>query len=142
MAKCGHDICPDDNCGLKYPLNGGRRARCRRIQGCIETSCSTLKATGPNGFTLYDACIGHCHFSEDDPKYPPNFQNVNDYLCRTFDPVSLVEYFGVNPCEVPVEQTAVGQVNAKEDAANQQTQTNLLVIAGIIVLLILLLFLD
>ena len=142
MAKCGHDVCPDDNCGLLYPLNGGRRARCRRIQGCIEADCSSLKAAGPNGFALYDACIGHCHKIETDPTYPPNYASVNDYLCANFDAVSLVEYFGINPCAVPIDQTSVGQVNAKEEDANKQTQNSLLVIAAIVLLLILFLFLD
>jgi len=137
MAKCGHDICPDDNCGLKHPFNGGRRARCNRIKGCIESRCSTLKALGPNGFTLFDACIGHCH---DDglPKYPGKYTNVNAYLCDNFDPVTLVEYFGVNPCGINEADTKIGKINEAENAANNQVLIGLAVVAIIIVILLLL----
>lgn len=139
MAKCGHDVCPDTNCGLKHPFNGGRRARCRRIQGCVESYCSELKALGPNGFTLYDACIGHCH-DDGAAKYPPKYQHVDDYLCANFDPISLVEYFGVNPCEVAEGETKIGKINAAEDNSNRQMLIGLAAVAVVVGVLLLILY--
>ena len=136
MAKCGHDICPDDNCGWKYPFNKNRREDCRRIQRCFEDSCSSLKALGPSGFLLYDACLGHCHRDEYDPQYPPKYPSVNDYLCANFDPVALVDYFGVNVCGVPADQTQVGQVQQAAAQSAAQTRRVLLFIALIILILL------
>lgn len=137
MAKCGHDICPDDNCGLLYLLNGGRRYRCRRIQQCFEDRCSSLKTLGPSGFALYDACLGHCHRVENDPTYPENYASINQYLCANFDPVTLVDYFGVNVCGVPEEQTQVYQQQQAEVKNSATTRKYLGVIAGVIVVLLL-----
>ncbi len=136
MAKCGHDICPDDNCGWKHLFNKKRRNNCRRVQRCFEESCSSLKALGPSGFLLYDVCLGHCHRAENDPKYPPAYPSVDEYLCNNFDPVTLVDYFGVNVCGVPESQTKVGQVNA---AASQSSTANrqILLFIGLLILILL-----
>ena len=116
MAKCGHDTCPDTNCGLKHPFNGGRREVCNRRKNCFEVNCSSLKALGPSGFALFDVCLGHCHRDPSDAKYPGKYPTVEQYLCENFDPVALVDYFGVNPCGVAPGETIVGKSQAKEDA--------------------------
>lgn len=136
MAKCGHDICPDDNCGWKFLFNKGRRNDCRRIQRCFEDSCSSLKTLGPSGFLLYDACLGHCHRTEADPTYPPAYPSTEEYLCNNFDPVALVDYFGANVCGVPAAQTQSGQVREASAAANAQTRQALLFIALVILILL------
>lgn len=104
----------------------------------MESHCSSLKALGPNGFTLYDACLGHCH-DDGSAKYPPKYPSVNEYLCDNFDPVALVEYFGVNPCAVKVEDTKIGQQNEAADKANQQMLIGLVVVAVVVAVLLIIL---
>lgn len=136
MAKCGHDICPDDSCGWKHPFNKDRRENCRRVQQCFEDSCSGLKALGPSGIVLYDACLGHCHRKATNPNYPGAYDSVNAYLCNNFDPVTLVDYFGVNVCGVPEDQTGLGKKQQAADESNSQTRAALIVIAILIVVLL------
>ena len=136
MAKCGHTICPDDDCGWVYLFNGGGRANCRRVQRCFEESCSSLKALGPSGFLLFDACLGHCHRQENDPKYPSAYASTNEYLCNNFDPVTLVDYFGTNECGVDPEQTKLGQI--EEATARYDARTRMVLIFIAVVILILL----
>lgn len=137
-VKCGHPICPDHNCNLKFPFNGGARARCKRIQGCVSSHCSSLKALGPSGFVLYDACIGHCQ-DDGSAKYPPKYPSVNEYLCENFDPVALVEYFGVNPCAVDVDVTKIGQQNKAADDANRQMLIGLVAVGVVVTVLLIML---
>ena len=136
MAKCGHTICPDEDCGWTYLFSGERRDNCRRVQHCFEDSCSSLKALGPSGFLLYDACLGHCHRQENNPKYPSAYASTNEYLCNNFDPVMLVDYFGANVCGVPGEETKVGQVQQATEASNAQTRWVLFFIAIVILILL------
>ena len=136
MAKCGHDICPDDSCGWKHPFNKGRRENCRRVQRCFEESCSSLKALGPSGFVLYDVCIGHCHRSETDPKYPSKYPTPDQYICANFDPVALVDYFGVNVCGIAEDKTKAGQVKEAATKSNVQTR-NVLIFIGAVILILL-----
>ena len=85
---------------------------------------------------MYDVCLGHCHRAENDPKYPLAYPSVDAYLCNNFDPVTLVDYFGVNSCGVPESQTKVGQVNA---AASQSSTANrqILLFIGLVILILL-----
>lgn len=137
MAKCGHDICPDDNCGWKHLLNKKRRENCRRVQRCFEESCSSLKALGPSGFALYDVCLGHCHRSSSDPKWPSRYPTPDEYLCANFDAVTLVDYFGVAICAIPDgKETANDKVKKASEASNSQTRNALIFIGAIILLLI------
>ena len=136
MAKCGHDVCPDDNCGWKHALSRTRRNNCRRVQRCFEEYCSSLKAFGPSGFLLYDVCLGHCHRAEDNPKYPAAYPTTDAYLCDNFDPVALVDYFGVNVCGVPGDQTNVGQIQTAAAQSGARTRQVLLFIAGVILVLL------
>lgn len=135
MAKCGHDICPDDNCGWKYPFNKTRRNRCRSIQQCIESSCNGLKAF-QNGFALYDACIGHCHRDRSDPTNPDRYPSVESYACNNFDPVVLADNFGANICNVPIEQTKVGEVQAQQNQLNTQQQKQLAAVFVVVLALL------
>ena len=136
MAKCGHTICPDEDCGWTYLFSGERRDNCRRVQHCFEDSSSSLKALGPSGFLLYDACLGHCHRQENNPKYPSAYASTNEYLCNNFDPVMLVDYFGANVCGVPGEETKVGQVQQATETSNAQTRWVLFFIAIVILILL------
>ena len=136
MAKCGHDICPDDDCGWKHPFSSERRNNCRRVQQCFEDKCSSLKSLGASGIILYDACLGHCHRDAKNPQFPGAYDSVNEYLCNNFDPVVLVDYFGVNVCGIPDDQTVTGKKNQYTEDANTQTR-NALVLIGIIILVLL-----
>ena len=136
MAKCGHTICPDEDCGWTYLFNSERRDNCRRVQRCFEGSCSSLKAFGPSGFLLYDACLGHCHRTQTDPKYPSAYTSTDEYLCNNFDPVTLVDYFGANVCGVAQDQTKVGQVQEATAQSNAKTRRVLVFIAIVILILL------
>lgn len=135
MAKCGHDVCPDDNCNLKHLFNQSKLIRCRKIQGCIETSCSSLKIY-EGGFALYDACIGHCHREWNDPKNPNNYDTMSEYACANFDPVVLADNFGANICNVPIEQTKVGEVQTQQNKLNTQQQKQLTAVFVIVLALL------
>jgi hypothetical protein len=132
---CGHDICPDTRCGVRFALNGGARFRCNRIKGCQEAFCNDLKVVGPNGFVLYDMCLGHCH-DDGSPKYPPKYRNTNEYLCANADPQTLIEYFGVNPCLVSEDGTKIDLQNKAYEQSNKQAITFLIVIVAIIIALV------
>jgi hypothetical protein len=93
-----------------HPTNGGRRANCERIKGCQARVCSPLLAAGPSGAVLYDACLGSCHSNSGTAGYPGDFESTNQYLCATIDGVDLVQYYGINPCDVDETQTP-GYVN-------------------------------
>ncbi|MEZ4941842.1 MAG: hypothetical protein R3D58_13260 [Saprospiraceae bacterium] len=137
MAKCGHDICPDDSCGWKHPFNKSRRNNCRRVQACFEETCSSLKVLGGSGFVLYDACLGHCHRKPNDPKAPGRYPTPEQYLCANFDPVTLVDYFSVDICDLPDgKQTQQQKRQQEEDESRAQTR-NALIFIGLIVLILL-----
>ena len=139
MATCGHTICPDEDCGWTYLFNSDRRDNCRRVQGCFEDSCSSLKALGSSGFLLYDACLGHCHRAETDPQNPRSYPTVEAYLCQNFDPVALVDYFGIQVCGVGEGASQTGQAQAAAAQAQAQRRRTLWLMALVIVMLLIVL---
>lgn len=140
MAKCGHPICPDTNCALKHPFNRGRRNTCKAVQRCVSERCSTLKALGPSGFTLYDVCIGHCNGSPTSATYPTKYQTPDAYLCANFNAVDLVDYFGINPCQINEADTKVGQLKAASASDNNQTQIALLFMGAFAAILLIIFY--
>lgn len=135
MAKCGHDICPDDNCNLKHLFNQGALIRCRKVQKCIETSCSSFKAY-QGGFALFDACIGHCHREWNDRKNPSNYRTFEAYACANFDPVVLLENFGADICNVAWEETKGGKVQSEQEKLNTQQQKQLAAVFVVVLALL------
>jgi hypothetical protein len=129
--KCGHKYCPGVKCGVLHPFNKKKRNSCNSVVGCINDRCQTLKAYGDAGFTLFDACVGHCNGSSTDATYPQQYQNTTEYACAVFDPGILVDFYGVNPCDIDMKDTITGKITVQEEKLTAESNKTLLWVGGI-----------
>lgn len=141
-SSCGKEYCPDTNCWKKHPLNKSKRERCERVKNCQNKICAPLAALGTSGFVLYDVCLQSCHLSPEDPTSPQKYDGYQDYLCSTYAPEDILEYYQVNPCNVDETQTSDYQ-QAQQTQAIQSSQatSNTWLIGGMAVVLLVAVFL-
>jgi hypothetical protein len=129
--SCGFEYCPNTNCQLKHPFNGGRRARCNDIKSCISRVCSPLTSLGDKGIILYDSCLGSCQTN------PGTHQDYKEYLCSNFDATDLVFYYGVNPCGAdPALLTPIAPPAAELFTNPGNNSKTLYIFGGVVVLVI------
>ena len=110
MAK---DDCSTD-CGWRYFLNGGARARCRRSKDC-SCKCGSLKAINPN---LFDGCVDECQAE-------PRPIDAEDYKCNFVGAETLFSYYGIEACGFSMQDSSEYQA--------AQSQSKPFLIASIVI---------